>query len=494
METYHGKGDKDRHGFDGPVNISKGTHICSRAENAFVDACKTMGYEEAQDLQNLDANNAIERYYRYVGPNGRRQDAAHRYLHPKLQSNDYPNLHVLVEKQVVKVLFDDNKRASGVEFQTNPKYMANPEFLSTNYTARRTVNARKLVVVSAGANGTPGILERSGVGDPKVLEKAGVPVVEDLPGVGNEYQDHHLSLWAYRTNLSPKETINGFQDGRFDIDHAIKHADELLGTNGMDAQGKFRPTEAEVDALGPEFRKAWDRDFKDVKDRPLMILALYTCYYGDHSVLPDDAEYVSMANWTAYPYSRGSVHITGPGMGEPVDFDTGWLTDADDIDLKKHVWAYKVTREMWRRMPIFRGELASAHPSFPEGSAAAVVEKADGPLMDMSDKESRIKYTAEDDKAIEKKVREVLSTTWHSLGTCKMAPREKGGVVDGNLGVYGIKGLKLADLSVPPENVGANTGNTAFVVGERGADLFIKELGLEQGEKGAGDQGVQARL
>lgn len=276
METYHGKGDKDRHGFDGPVNISKGTHTCTRAENAFVDAAKTLGYEEAQDLQNLDANNAIERYYRYVGPNGRRQDAAHRYLHPKLQSGDYPNLHVLVEKQVVKVLFDDNKRASGVQYQTNPKYLANPEFLSTGYTATRTVNARKLVVVSAGANGTPGILERSGVGDPKVLERAGVPVVEDLPGVGNEYQDHHLSLWAYRTNLSPKETINGFQDGRVDIDDAIKQGDELLGTNGMDAQGKFRPTEAEVDALGPEFREAWDRDFKNAPDRPLMILALYT--------------------------------------------------------------------------------------------------------------------------------------------------------------------------------------------------------------------------
>lgn len=276
METYHGKGDKDRHGFDGPVNISKGTHTCSRAEDAFVNAAVQLGYSEAQDLQNLDANNAIERYYRYVGTNGRRQDSAHRYLHPKLQSGDYPNLHVLVEKQVVRVLFDDNNQAVGVEYQTNPKYLANPEFLHTAYTSVRSIRAKKMVVLSAGANGTPTILERSGVGDPKILGDAGIPVVQELPGVGKDYQDHHLSLWAYRTNLTPKETINGFQDGRFNIDDAIKNADELLGTNGMDAQGKFRPTEAEVDALGPEFRKAWDRDFKDVPDRPLMILALYT--------------------------------------------------------------------------------------------------------------------------------------------------------------------------------------------------------------------------
>jgi alcohol oxidase len=491
METYHGAGQKDRHGFDGPINVSRGTHTCHRAADAFIEAAAALGYPEVADLQDLEANNAIERYSRYVGTNGRRQDAAHRYLYPKLMSNDYPNLHVLVEKQVVKVLFDDNRRAVGVEYQTNPKYLANPEFLASAYTSLRTVKARKLVVVSAGANGTPTILERSGLGDPNVLEAAGVPVVETLPNIGNEYQDHHLSLWAYRTNLTSKETINGFQNGRFNVEEAIRNADELLGTNGMDAQGKCRPTEAEVDALGPAFRKAWDRDFKDMPDRPLMILALYTCYYGDHSVLPDDAEYISMANWTAYPYSRGSIHITGPKMSDPVDFNTGWLTDQDDIDLKKHIWAYKVTREMWRRMSIFRGELADNHPKFPAGSRAAVVEKADGPLV--HDKDSRIEYSAEDDRAIEQRIREMVSTTWHSLGTCKMAPRDKGGVVDANLNVYGVRGLKLADLSIPPENVGANTGNTAFVVGEKAADIIVKELGLTN-KTSSKDGSAHARL
>lgn len=204
-------------------------------------------------------------------------------------------------------------------------------------------------------------------------------------------------------------------------------------------------------------------------------------YYGDHSVLPDDAEYVSQANWTAYPYSRGHVHVTGPSMHDPVDFDTGWLTDAGDVDVKKHIWAYKVSREMWRRMPIFRGELAATHPRFPEGSKAAVIEKADGPVM--TDDNARIEYSAEDDKAIDQRVREVLSTTWHSLGTCKMAPRERKGVVDKNLSVHGVNGLKLADLSVPPENVGANTGNTAFLIGEKAADIFVKELGLGDGKE-----------
>ncbi|KAK5120765.1 hypothetical protein LTR85_005831 [Meristemomyces frigidus] len=462
FETYHGQGEREHHGFSGPINISKGTHTCTRAENDFIDVANQLGYTELRDLQNLDANNGTERWMKYIGPDGRRQDSAHRFLHPKLRSGgEYPNLHVLCEKQVIKVLFDG-------------KFQPNPEFMTAKQTPR-TVRARKMVVLSAGANGTPLILERSGVGNPEILGRAGVPVVEGLPGVGHDYQDHHLTLYAYRTCLAPGDTINGFADGRFDAQEAIKAGHKLLGTNAMDASGKFRPTEEDVAALGPEFKAAWEKDFKNAVDRPLMIIAMYLSYFGDHSMLPDDAEYVSMANWTAYPYSRGHIHITGPSVGEPVDFDVGYLKDANEIDVMKHICAYKLQREMWRRMGIFRGELASSHPRFPAGSKAAVIEKADGPVAEGA---KRLEYSQEDGKAIEQKIREIVTTTWHSLGTCKMAPREKKGVVDPSLSVHGLEGLKVADLSVPPENVGANTGNTAFVIGEKAADIFIRELGL----------------
>jgi alcohol oxidase len=91
------------------------------------------------------------------------------------------------------------------------------------------------------------------------------------------------------------------------------------------AAGKFRPTEEEVAGLGPDFKAAWDRDFKNAPNRPLMIIAMYLAYFGDHSMLPDDSEYVSMANWTGYPYSRGHIHITGPNVGDTIDFDVGYL-------------------------------------------------------------------------------------------------------------------------------------------------------------------------
>lgn len=167
------------------------------------------------------------------------------------------------------------------------------------------------------------------------------------------------------------------------------------------------------------------------------------------------------------------MHITGPECGDALDFDVGFLTDAHDIDLKKQVWAYKKQREIMRRTKMYRGELSLGHPNFSSESPAACIE-TEAALSGVKD----IEYSAEDDKAIEQWIRENLNTTWHSLGTAKMAPREKFGVVDSNLNVYGTQGLKLADLSIPPENVGANTNSTALVIGEKAADIIIEELGL----------------
>lgn len=184
---------------------------------------------------------------------------------------------------------------------------------------------------------------------------------------------------------------------------------------------------------------------------------------------------MSVTAFTVYPYSRGHIHITGPGLDDPVDFKTGFFADAHHIDIKKHIWVYKKQREILRRMETYRGEVASCHPPFAATSEAACVDLSDGPLTDVKD----IKYTAEDNAILEKWLRENVATTWHSLGTCKMAPREQGGVIDANLSVYGVKNLKIADLSIPPSNVAANTANTAYAIGERAADIFIKELGLD---------------
>jgi alcohol oxidase len=180
-------------------------------------------------------------------------------------------------------------------------------------------------------------------------------------------------------------------------------------------------------------------------------------------------QYLSVTPFSVYPYSRGHVHITSSSINDPIDFHTGFFVDP--IDITKHVWAYKTQREIVRRMATYRGELASRHPPFAADSDAACIT-TDKALTNVQN----IRYTAEDDAIIRKWLVANVATTWHSLGTCKMAPIEQNGVVDPNLNVYGVAGLKIADLSIAPENVAANTANTAFAIGEKAADIFIKEL------------------
>ena len=185
-------------------------------------------------------------------------------------------------------------------------------------------------------------------------------------------------------------------------------------------------------------------------------------------------QYLGMSVFTSYPFSRGHVHISGKSPSDPVDFDAGFLADVDSIDVKKHIWGYKKQREVMRRMDCYRGEFASWHPPFPATSEAACVEVS----QPLGKNIPPIQYTSEDNAIIEQFVREKVGSLWHSMGTCKMAPREKNGVVNERLGVHGLKRLKIADMSITPGNVGANTASTAYAIGEKAADLFIDELGL----------------
>jgi alcohol oxidase len=181
-----------------------------------------------------------------------------------------------------------------------------------------------------------------------------------------------------------------------------------------------------------------------------------------------------MSVFTGYPYSRGSIHVTGPEIDDKLDFNTGFFSDPLGVDVKKHVWIYKKQREIFRRMKTCRGELPGGHPTFPPDSTAVYIPPSNESVEDIQD----IVYSAEDDKIIEEWARGHVETTWHSMGTCKMAPREEGGVVDERLNVYGLQGLKVVDLSIPPLNVAANTMNTAVAIAEKAVDMIIEDLGL----------------
>lgn len=282
-------------------------------------------------------------------------------------------------------------------------------------------------------------------------------------------------LYPYKTSVGPEQTMDGLLTGRVNVADLIPKNDPLLSWNGVDVQCKLRPSDKDIASLGSHFQAAWDKDFKNTPDKPLMIASVVSCFPGDPSGVPA-GQYMGIATFSTHPFSRGHIHITGPNFGDPYEFDAGFLADENSIDQKKHFWMYKKQREIVRRMDNFAGEVAAGHPEFPSGSKAAAIidtKTCSGPVQD-------IEYSHEDDQAIDKFLRERISTTWHSMGTCKMAPFDEGGVVDPNLNVYGVNGLKVADLSIPPSNVGSNTCSVAMAVGEKAAEIIIQELGLKE--------------
>lgn len=141
----------------------------------------------------------------------------------------------MVNTKVIRVLFDDSTppKAIGVEYKPNEDHQPS---LELSKPVHHRIMANKLVVVSTGALGSPQVLERSGVGNKDILNKLDIPVVVDLPGVGENYQDHHLVLYPYRSSLEPEETLDCILSGRKDFAKAAAAKDPMLGWNGI---GKF---------------------------------------------------------------------------------------------------------------------------------------------------------------------------------------------------------------------------------------------------------------
>ncbi|KAK3074768.1 hypothetical protein LTR53_002500 [Teratosphaeriaceae sp. CCFEE 6253] len=455
------------HGSDGPLHITGDAHRGKRSEDAFLEAAAELGYPVIDDLHDTKDALGFERESKTVTADGKRHDAATAYVHPLVNDGQHPNLHVLCESKVNRVLFDDDKRAIGVEYMPNTDYFVIAP--STEHQPRTTVRARKMVIVTAGALGSSLILNARGSASAKV------PVIEDLPSVGTNYQDHNLFWSFYKTDFAPEESLDALWSGRMPPEEAA--AKGLMTCRGCDVHGKLRPSDAEVEDLGAEFAKHWKEEYSEIPGKPLMMMATVAAFLGDPSLVPEGS-YYGVGSYTAYPRSRGHVHISGPNWDDPADFETGFLTDEHDLDLKKCVWAYKLMREVARRTSFYRGELPIGHPAFATDSDAALLD-LDKSLGASGKPIKNIAYTAEDDRAIEQFIREHVSTTWHSLGTCALAPRERGGVVDDELNVYGVRALKVVDLSIPPKNVGANTQITAYTIGEKGADIILKELGIK---------------
>jgi len=241
----------------------------------------------------------------------------------------------------------------------------------------------------------------------------------------------------------------------------------------IDCGIKMRPNAEELATMSPEFDQRWHSYFANAPDKPVLLYLPFAAYGGSDPRVPR-GKYFSIAYFSGYPVSVGHVHITsGTNPYAKSDFHPGYLdNDADLVILR---WGYKKSRELARRMKYYAGDVVVGHPRFMSDSKAATSQSNAPAALAASD----IVYSKEDDDAIDDHHRRNVQTTWHSIGTCAMKPRDQGGVVDERLNVYGVKGLKIGDCSIAPGNVGANTYNTAIAIGEKAAVIIAEDLGIK---------------
>ncbi|KAH9987561.1 GMC oxidoreductase-domain-containing protein [Russula vinacea] len=339
-----------------------------------------------------------------------------------------PNLHVFTGIHVKHVLFDDDNRATGVAFTFKPA-------IPPRWSKRNTY--------------------------------------------------HHNVLFVPYFSADEAQTLDAiFRNDESAVEAATAELEKtgkgLMAHNALGVGIKWRPDASELAEFGPEFRKVWDAYFANAPDKPVTWLGgwvnvgvrFFDRLVGD--VVPPRKYFMVGVN-TEYPVARGHVHIThGEDVSAPVDFVPGYLESMADV--RTLTWGDKFSREIARRMPYFRGEPPARHPAFAPDSAAATIERAEGPIAFDA---PRIEYSEEDERAPEAHARSRTVTSWHALGTCAMKPRKQGGVVDPRLNVYGVRGLKVADLSIGPGNVSTNTYSTALVIGEKAAVIIAEELGIK---------------
>lgn len=331
------------------------------------------------------------------------------FLYPVLKQR--PNLRILTGAQVSRVLLDDQKRATGLEVKVDG--------------ALRQIPCRGEVILSAGAFGSPQILLNSGIGPGAELQAAGIAVRHDLPGVGRNLQDH---LYIHHTfGCDASSSLNADFRGLRAIMHGVRY---LLSKRGPLTTG------ASQACVFMRSSDAVERPDLQICFRP--VSWVFTPK-GTMEIGRTPEFTVSVCNLR--PQSRGRVTVAGNDPFAAPRIHANYLTTAWDQDVA--VRAVKHVRSIFRNGPLaerVRGEIAP------------------GPQ-------------AQTDEQILDYVQRTAQSMHHWSGSCKMG-RDAAAVVDPQLRVHGVSKLRVADCSVLPNIVSANTNAVAMVIGEKAAGLI----------------------
>ena len=328
-----------------------------------------------------------------------------------------PNLRVLTGTEVVRVLLDRG-RAIGVEV-----------IRGDGRSVR--VLAEKEVILSAGVAGSPAILERSGIGDPEVLAAAGVRTEVPLRGVGRNLQDHYVARVCFRLQgiATANERASGFALLK-EIARYVTHGEGLL-TYSAALVGLYGQT---------QYAQRPDVQF---------VVAPGSFRSGRIGELEKEPG-ISVGCWQMRPESRGEIHIASADPRAQPVIDPRYLSH--DLDRRTLVEALRMARKLFEQ-PELRGHV--------------VEETVPG-------------AAARDDAGLLAYARVNGGTVYHGAGTCRMG-QDDGAVVDPQLRVRGVAGLRVVDAAVMPNVTSTNTNATVLMLAERAAEM------IERGEAAPGD-------
>ncbi|KAJ7471308.1 pyranose dehydrogenase [Mycena galericulata] len=352
---------------------------------------------------------------------GERSSAATSYLPPDIQQR--PNLDILLNAQVTRLLA--NTSSDGVSFHS-------VEFSQDQNAPRLTVTARKEIILSAGAVGTPSILQHSGVGNKTALTALGLQVLLDLPGVGQNAADHPAVFltWA----VSGNETLEAVQQ------NATRLAEAEAEWNAT-RTGPF--TAIGVSHVGYTRVASVYAPGEDPAAGPATPHIELTFTEGSLAGLMPGGHFFTIAAEVASPVSRGSVTINSTDPFAPPLIDPGLLANVTDLH------ALREGAKMAQRFvtaPVWAGYILS-----PANALASATD---------------------DDAALEAAIIAAAGSGPHLVGTASMSARgSTNGVVDPDLLVKGARGLRIIDASVLPFIPAAHTQVPTYVIAERAADL-----------------------
>lgn len=399
-ESWQEGGDAYR-GASGPLATNAGNKMKNPLYRAFVDAGREAGY-----ITTEDPNGHMQEGF---GPmhmtvkDGVRWSTANAYLKPAMSR---PNLTVVTHAMTRRVLLE-GKRAVGVEYELGGE--------------RVVAKASREVLISSGPIGSPHLLQRSGIGPAAVLQRAGVEVLHDLPGVGENLQDHSEVYIQYV--CKEPITLNGKMGL---ISRALIGAEWLLFKKGLSVSNHFES--------GGFIRSDASLEWPDTQ---FHFLPAAMRYDGKK---PLDGHGFMVLTGPNKPKSRGYVRLRSSEAHEQPDILFNYLDREED-------------REGFRRCLRLTREII-AQPAFDRFRGEEIAPGRDVRRND----------------EIDGWVRETMESTYHPCGSCRMG-EDAMAVVSSDLRVRGLDGLRVIDSSVFPSEPNANLNAPTIMLAERASDI-----------------------